>query len=131
MLYGLWLITHSMNTVCDYFVIVFLISRVWVRIPSRDTCVLLRPSDRTLSRWSSVLCNACKITQCTYRKEKGFAPVFLVRSTANCATSSCKVLYMVLSELGFVIQTIVPHLAGNTVCYSARSVKYFIIIMSI
>ena len=58
--------------------------RVWVRIPSRDTCVLkqdtlrmLRPSDGTQSRWSHVLCNTCKITQCTYQKEKGFAPVFL------------------------------------------------------
>ncbi len=32
-----------------------------------DTCVLKQESN-----------NACKITQCTYRTEKGIAPVFLV-----------------------------------------------------
>ena len=35
-----------------------------------------------------VLCNACKRTQCTYRKEKGLAPVFLavaaIRAVAPC-----------------------------------------------
>ena len=37
--------------------------------------------------------NACKRTQCTYRKEKGFAPVFLAGLTAYCATAPCKPLH--------------------------------------
>ena len=40
-----------------------------------------------------MLCNAYKRTQCTYRKEKGFAPMFLVRSSATCATAHCKTLH--------------------------------------
>ena len=43
------------------------------------------------------------VTQCTYRKEKGFAPVFLVRSVANCATSLVQTLHAV-SGLGLIIQ---------------------------
>ena len=37
--------------------------------------------------------NACKITQCTYQKEKGFAPVFLAELAAYCATAPCKPLH--------------------------------------
>ncbi len=40
----------------------------------------------------SVFCNVRKRTQCTYRKEKGFAPIFLVWLAAYCATSPCKPL---------------------------------------
>ena len=97
-------------------------------IPSRDTCVLkqdtsplLRPSDGTLSCRSNVLCNACKRTQCTYRKEKVCAPVFLVRLAANCATAPCEALHGAI-RIRSHNSNIVPHLAGNTVCYSARSV---------
>ena len=37
--------------------------------------------------------NACKRTQCTYRKEKGFASVLLVWLAAYCATALCKPLH--------------------------------------
>ena len=40
---------------------------------------------------SHVLCNACKRTQCTYRKEKRFSPVFLAVA-AICAIASRKPL---------------------------------------
>ena len=36
-----------------------------------------------------VLCDARKITQCTYLEEKGFTMVFLVWLAAYCATSPC------------------------------------------
>ena len=40
-----------------------------------------------------VLCNVHKRTQCTYLKEKGFAPpVFLVCLAACCASAPCKPL---------------------------------------
>ena len=40
---------------------------------------------------SHVLCYTCKRTQCTYRKEEGFAPVFLAVA-ALCAVAPCKPL---------------------------------------
>ena len=44
--------------------------------------------------WRKAVCpvNARKRTKCTYQKEKGFALVFLVWSTAYCATSPFKSL---------------------------------------
>ena len=37
--------------------------------------------------------NAFERTQCTFRKEKGFAPVFLAGLAAYCATAPCKSLH--------------------------------------
>ena len=45
--------------------------------------------------------------RCSWSDRQQIAPQHLVKH------------YMVLSELGLIIQNIVPHLAGNTVCYSA------------
>ena len=41
-----------------------------------------------------MLCSACKRTQCTYRKEEGFATVFLT----VYAVAPCKPLYKVLNK---------------------------------
>ena len=74
-------------------------------IPSRDTCVpkqdtsqLLRPSAGTLSRWYHVLCSACKRTQCTYLKKEGVRP-------GVPGPIGSKLHYMVLSEVGLLVQT--------------------------
>ena len=39
-----------------------------------------------------------KETQCTYQKEKGFAPVFLVWLAAYCAIAPCKPLHGAIKE---------------------------------
>ena len=44
-----------------------------------------------------------------------------VSSTANCATAPCKALHGAI-RIRSHNSNVVPHLAGNTVCYSARSV---------
>ena len=53
--------------------------------------MILRPSYGMKSRWSCVLCSTRKRTQCTYRKEKGFAPVFLAVAAVS-AVAPCKPL---------------------------------------
>ena len=66
--------------------LVFLISRVWVRVPVRTFVLKSKTLNHDASSfgwgvkllWSLELRNTLIITQCTYRKDKGFALVFLV-----------------------------------------------------
>ena len=78
--------------------LVFLISRLLVRIPSLTPVSLSKTLHHCFVLWMGrkvvgpVCCvNACKQNQCTYLKEKGFAPVFLAVA-AVCAVAPCKPL---------------------------------------
>ena len=76
--------------------LVFLINRVWVQVPAVtlvslskifNHCCVLRMGRKAVGPICCV--KARKRTQCCYRKEKGFAPVFLTNA-AERAVAPCK-----------------------------------------
>ena len=72
-----------------------LFSRLWSVVTWR-----LSPLDSSFgaSDQQSVLCNPINRAQCTYRKQKEFASVFLVWLVANCTTAPYKPLHDALKH---------------------------------
>jgi hypothetical protein len=85
---------------------------------SFNHCFVLRMGRK--SHWSHVLCNACKRTQCTNQKEKGFAPVFLVVAAVVPRIDPYKVLTSWFSE--FI--TVTTYLSESLYKLSALSTLF-------
>ena len=85
---------------------------------SFNHCFVLRMGRK--SRWSHVLCNACKTTQCTNQKEKGFALVFLVVA----AVAPCIDPYKVLTNWFSEFITVISYLSESLYKLSALSTLF-------